>query len=103
MEIEDKLPLTGHCTELMQCQDAELPELIRDAGGAARFAFEEFIHGQIRNPYTRKAYLHAVRRFSEIEVPPGSWTSKHATQERQQRRKEVGFNRVGGCECGSLV
>ena len=42
-----------------------MPELIRDAGGAARFAFEEFIHGQIRNPFTRKAYLHAVRRFSE--------------------------------------
>ena len=66
MQSEDKLRLTtGHGTELMQCQDAELPELIRDAGGAARFAFEEFIHGQIRNPFTRKAYLHAVKRFSK--------------------------------------
>ncbi len=65
MPTEDKLRLTGHCTELIQTQDAELPELIRDAGGAARFAFEEFIHGQIRNPFTRKAYLHAVNRFSE--------------------------------------
>lgn len=42
-----------------------LPEVIRRAGGAARFAFEEFLFGRIRNPYTRKAYLHAVRRFSE--------------------------------------
>ena len=65
MQSEDKLQLTGHCTELIQTQEAELPELIRDAGGAARFAFEEFIHGKIRNRFTRKAYLHAVKRFSE--------------------------------------
>ena len=62
---EVKLRLSSDSTELVQCQDAELPVLIRDAGGAARFAFEEFIHGQIRNPFTRKAYLHAVKRFSE--------------------------------------
>lgn len=41
-----------------------LPALIRDAGGAARFGFEEFLHGQIRNPSTRKAYLHTIRLFS---------------------------------------
>ena len=62
---EDKLRLTGHCTDLVQTQEVELPVLIREAGGAARFAFEEFIHGQIRNPFARKAYLHAVRRLSE--------------------------------------
>jgi integrase/recombinase XerD len=65
MQSESKLRLAGDSTELTQSADGELPELIRDAGGAARFAFEEFIHGQIRNPFTRKAYLHAVRRFSE--------------------------------------
>ena len=65
MQSESKLRLTGDSAELTQTQDAELPELIRDAGGAARFAFEEFIHGQIRNPFTRKAYLHAVKRFSQ--------------------------------------
>jgi len=65
MHSEDKLRLTGHCTELIQTQEAELPELIRDAGGAARFAFEEFLHGKIRNRFTRKAYLHAVKRFSK--------------------------------------
>jgi site-specific recombinase XerD len=65
MQTEDELRLTCHSTELMRCQDAELPVLIRDAGGAARFAFEEFLHGKIRNRFTRKAYLHAVRRFSE--------------------------------------
>ena len=65
MQSESKLRLTGDSAELTQTQDAEMPELIRDAGGAARFAFEEFIHGQIRNPFTRKAYLHAVKRFSQ--------------------------------------
>lgn len=57
-----------------------LPEVIRRAGDAARFAFEEFLFGRIRNPYTRKAYLHAVRRFSEwcrlqerelVQITPG--------------------------------
>jgi hypothetical protein len=41
-----------------------LPALVEQAGPAARFAFEEFFYGRIRNPYTRRAYLHAVRKFS---------------------------------------
>lgn len=41
-----------------------IPALIRNCGGAARFAFEEFIEGQIRNPFTRKAYRHTIRLFS---------------------------------------
>ena len=65
MQSESKLRLAGDSTELTQSADAELPELIRDAGGAARFAFEEFLPGKIRNRFTRKAYLHAVKRFSE--------------------------------------
>ena len=64
MSIEDALRLNGPGTELVERQDAELPALIRDAGTAARFAFEEFLHGKIRNRFTRKAYLHAVKRFS---------------------------------------
>ena len=43
---------------------ADVPALVADAGRGAQFAFEEFFYGQIRNPYTRKAYLHAVRVFS---------------------------------------
>ena len=43
---------------------SELPTLLSESGAAGRFAFEEFLHGQIRNPHTRKAYLHAVRSFS---------------------------------------
>lgn len=41
----------------------ELPKLITEAGPAANFAWEEFFLGKIRNGYTRRAYLHAVRSF----------------------------------------
>jgi site-specific recombinase XerD len=43
--------------------DLEMPKLIAGAGAAASFAWEEFFLGKIRNAYTRRAYLHAVRRF----------------------------------------
>jgi site-specific recombinase XerD len=51
---------------VVQATDAtpDLPAIIEQAGPAARFAFEEFFYGRIRNPYTRRAYLHAVRKFS---------------------------------------
>ncbi len=42
---------------------ASAPALIQNAGAAACFAWEEFFHGRIRNPFTRKAYLHSVRLF----------------------------------------
>jgi site-specific recombinase XerD len=41
----------------------ELPALIASGGAAARFGWEEFIYGKIRNPHTRAAYGHAVRKF----------------------------------------
>lgn len=40
-----------------------LPDIIRRAGKAAVFAAEEFFFGKLRNPHTRAAYLHAVKRF----------------------------------------
>lgn len=42
-----------------------IPTLIQVAGGAARFTFEEFFLGQIRNPSKCKAYLHTIRLFSD--------------------------------------
>jgi site-specific recombinase XerD len=42
---------------------ANVPKMIADAGAAAEFAWEEFFIGRIRNTYTRRAYLHAVRDF----------------------------------------
>ena len=45
------------------------PKLIADASAAAEFAWEAVFIGKIRNAYTRRAYLHAVRRFlTWIEV-----------------------------------
>lgn len=41
----------------------QLPMTIAEAGPHARFAWDEFFEGQIRNPHTRAAYRHAVRKF----------------------------------------
>lgn len=41
----------------------DLPQLVASAGNAARFAYEEFFHGRVRNPHTRRNYRHAVHRF----------------------------------------
>ncbi|MDR3622651.1 MAG: tyrosine-type recombinase/integrase [Paludisphaera borealis] len=40
-----------------------LPSLVERAGGAARFAWEEFFYAEHHNPHTQKAYMRAVRRF----------------------------------------
>jgi site-specific recombinase XerD len=38
---------------------------VEQAGGAARFAWEEFFFAEHHNPHTQKAYQSAVRRFLE--------------------------------------
>ena len=42
---------------------AMLPGLVERAGGAARFAWDEFFHAEHHNPHTQAAYQRAVRRF----------------------------------------
>ena len=42
---------------------AAVPELVERAGGAARFAWDEFFYAEHHNPHTQKAYLRAVRVF----------------------------------------
>src|SRR5437588_1229953 len=42
---------------------AALPLLVERAGGAARFAWEEFFYAEHHNPHTQKAYLRAVKAF----------------------------------------
>jgi integrase/recombinase XerD len=42
---------------------AILPELVERAGGAARFAWEEFFFAEHHNPHTQRAYESAVRKF----------------------------------------
>ena len=44
-------------------ESEQLPALVADGGQAARFAYEEFFYGKLRNSHTRKAYKHAVERF----------------------------------------
>lgn len=50
-------------SQSLERQAADVVAWMAPAGPAAHFAFEEWLHGQIRNPLTRKAYLRAVRRF----------------------------------------
>jgi integrase/recombinase XerD len=40
-----------------------LPSLVERAGGAARYAWEEFFFAEHQNRYTQRAYQAAVRRF----------------------------------------
>jgi site-specific recombinase XerD len=40
-----------------------LPELVERAGGAARFAWDEFFYAEHHNRHTQRAYQRAVRRF----------------------------------------
>lgn len=42
---------------------APLPALVVHAGGAARFAWDEFFYAEHHNPHTQRAYLRAVRQF----------------------------------------
>ena len=39
-----------------------LPGLVERAGGAARFAWEEYFYAEHHNPHTQRAYLRAVKR-----------------------------------------
>lgn len=40
-----------------------MPSLVARAGGNARFAWDEWLSAEIRNPHTRRAYGHDVRQF----------------------------------------
>jgi integrase/recombinase XerD len=42
---------------------SSLPILVERAGGAARFAWDEYFYAEHHNPHTQKAYQRAVRRF----------------------------------------
>src|SRR4051794_41960819 len=39
------------------------PAIVKAAGRAAEFAWDEFFAGELANAHTRKNYMHAVRRF----------------------------------------
>src|SRR4051812_13721106 len=59
----------------------KMPPIIAHAGGAAKFAWDEFFKGELANPHTRKNYEHAVRSFliwcveerlDILDITPGS-------------------------------
>ena len=45
--------------------ESKPPPAIVDAGSAANFAWDEYLHAAIRNPHTRRSYERASRRFLE--------------------------------------
>lgn len=49
--------------ELSVRRDDNAPALIRNADAAARFAWDEFFYGSLRNSHTRRAYDHAASKF----------------------------------------
>jgi site-specific recombinase XerD len=63
---DERLPATRK-QEVIIARPGETPApaIIDQAGNAARFAWEEFFQGEIRNEHTRKAYTLAIRRFLE--------------------------------------
>jgi integrase/recombinase XerD len=50
-------------TEQLLKPSSDVPALVEDAGSSAKFAYEEFVYGKLRNTSTRKNYRHAVKRF----------------------------------------
>ena len=58
-----QLPQVDQTPVVVTNGDRSLPVLIENAGSSARFAWEEFIYGRIRNPHTRAAYERAIRQF----------------------------------------
>jgi integrase/recombinase XerD len=62
--MEQRLLPATNGQGLAERHTAGIVAWVAQAGNSARFAFEEFFYGQIRNPFTRKAYLRAVRVFA---------------------------------------
>ena len=52
--------IEGSGKDLVVIDDVEVPALVMEAGSNARYAWEEFIFGEISNPHTRRAYGKAV-------------------------------------------
>lgn len=65
MEGKTNVPLASQENLFPQQEDEQCPALVAQVGGAAKFAWEEFVYGRLRNAGTRRAYLFAVRRFLE--------------------------------------
>lgn len=56
------VPIARHSIKASASSSA-LPLLVERAGGAARFAWDEYFYAEHHNPHTQKAYMAAVKRF----------------------------------------
>jgi len=72
MDNEPNMALVCQADSLLGEMVEVRPALVQRTGDAARFAWDEFVYGRLRNAGTRRAYLFAVRRFlawcSEREI-----------------------------------
>src|SRR4051812_9661697 len=68
-------------------EQATLPSLVERAGGAARFAWDEFFYAEHHNPHTQKAYMAAVRRFLAWVEGQGGELGHHAGHGRPVPRR----------------
>ena len=64
-DTTDVLPIPVTATKLLvvSTKGVQAPLIVSDAGLAAQFAWDEFIYAKIRNPHTRRSYLHVVEQF----------------------------------------
>jgi len=59
----DTVPVPSLPAPKIEWRENPAPAVLRDAGPAAQFAWDEFFRGSLRNPHTRTAYSRAVRRL----------------------------------------
>jgi site-specific recombinase XerD len=59
------------------------PAIVKHAGKAAEFAWEEFFQAEIANAHTRKNYMHAVRQFL-------AWVEERGLELRRVSPGDVG-------------
>ena len=60
---DSNLPVIASQGQLVRSKSETLPAMIEAAGAAGRFAWEEFLYGDIASEHTRKAYGRAVHQF----------------------------------------
>ncbi|MDX1928301.1 MAG: tyrosine-type recombinase/integrase [Pirellulaceae bacterium] len=63
----------------------QVPMLVQAAGASAKFAWEEFFYGRIRNLHTRRAYYRSVIRFLD-------WCETHDVSLQQITPAHIGLH-----------
>jgi integrase/recombinase XerD len=61
--MSTEIVLRNQANAISSSNASALPVLVKRAGGAAHFAWDEFFYAEHHNTHTQKAYQSAVRRF----------------------------------------